>query len=160
MRRDRLMKYLCIRLIRFYQKFLSPRKRTPTCRLSPTCSAFAIEAFQKRGFFAGMVLTFFRILRCNPFCPGGYDPVPERGITVRSYYASRAGGRVEDDSDDMIDGEDEETRSDTVNREFDPAAGVRQRTVERWLPKTETRQSVRASDLYPRTRLRGRIPKN
>ncbi|MBQ7337397.1 MAG: membrane protein insertion efficiency factor YidD [Clostridia bacterium] len=117
------MKYLCIRLIRFYQKFLSPRKRTPTCRFSPTCSAFAIEAFQKRGFFAGMVLTFFRILRCNPFCPGGYDPVPERGITVRSYYASRAGGRVEDDSDDMIDGEDEETRSDTVNREFDPAAG-------------------------------------
>jgi putative membrane protein insertion efficiency factor len=72
------MKYLCIWLIRFYQKVLSPLKRNPTCRFTPTCSAYAIEAFQKRGFFVGFALTVWRILRCNPFCAGGYDPVPEK----------------------------------------------------------------------------------
>ena len=72
------MKYLCIWLIRFYQKVLSPLKRNPSCRFTPTCSAYAIEAFQKRGFFVGFGLTVWRILRCNPFCPGGYDPVPEK----------------------------------------------------------------------------------
>ena len=44
----------------------------------PTCSAYAIEAFQEWGFFAGLGLTIWRVLRCNPFCKGGYDPVPER----------------------------------------------------------------------------------
>ena len=72
------MKYLCIWLIRFYQKVLSPLKRNPTCRFTPTCSAYAIEAFQKRGFFVGLGLTVWRVLRCNPFSAGGYDPVPER----------------------------------------------------------------------------------
>ena len=74
------MKNVCIGLIRFYQKFLSPLKRNPTCRFYPTCSAYAIEAFQKRGFFVGMILTVYRILRCNPFCRGGYDPVPDKGF--------------------------------------------------------------------------------
>lgn len=72
------MKYVCAWLIRFYQKFLSPLKRNPTCRFTPTCSAYALEAFMKRGFFVGLWLTVRRILRCNPFCAGGYDPVPER----------------------------------------------------------------------------------
>lgn len=72
------MKHVCIWLIRLYQKILSPLKRNPTCRFTPTCSAYAIEAFQKRGFFVGFGLTVWRILRCNPFCRGGYDPVPER----------------------------------------------------------------------------------
>lgn len=72
------MKYICIFLIRLYQKFISPLKRNPTCRFTPTCSAYAIEAFYKRGFFVGLGLTVWRILRCNPFCAGGYDPVPER----------------------------------------------------------------------------------
>ncbi|MDY4898425.1 MAG: membrane protein insertion efficiency factor YidD [Eubacteriales bacterium] len=72
------MKYICIWLIRLYQKFISPLKRHPTCRFTPTCSAYAIEAFSKRGFFVGLGLTVWRILRCNPFCAGGYDPVPER----------------------------------------------------------------------------------
>ena len=49
------MKYLCIWLIRFYQRFLSPLKRSPTCRFQPRCSAYAVEAFQKRGFFVGNV---------------------------------------------------------------------------------------------------------
>ena len=69
------MKYICIALIRFYRKFISPLKRNPTCRFTPTCSAYALEAFTKRGFFVGLALT---VLRCNPFCAGGYDPVPEK----------------------------------------------------------------------------------
>ena len=72
------MKYICIWLIRFYRKFLSPLKGRPTCRFTPTCSAYALEAFQKRGFFVGFGLTVWRILRCNPFCAGGCDPVPEK----------------------------------------------------------------------------------
>lgn len=71
------MKYIFIWLIRLYQKYLSPLKRYPTCRFTPTCSSYAVEAFMKRGFFAGLFLTVWRILRCNPFCVGGYDPVPE-----------------------------------------------------------------------------------
>ena len=72
------MKQVCIWLIRLYQRFLSPLKRRPTCRFTPTCSAYAVEAFQKRGFFVGFGLTVWRILRCNPFGKWGYDPVPEK----------------------------------------------------------------------------------
>jgi len=77
------MKYLCIWLIRFYRKFLSPLKGGACCRFTPTCSAYALEAFQKRGFFVGMILTVWRILRCNPYCAGGYDPVPEKGLRYK-----------------------------------------------------------------------------
>jgi putative membrane protein insertion efficiency factor len=69
-------------MIRFYKKFLSPLKRHPVCRFYPTCSSYAIEAFEKRGFFAGMILTVYRILRCNPFCRGGFDPVPDKGFST------------------------------------------------------------------------------
>ena len=71
------MKYLMIWLIRLYQKFISPLKPA-CCRFTPSCSRYALEAFQKRGFFVGFGLTVWRILRCNPFSKGGYDPVPER----------------------------------------------------------------------------------
>ena len=74
------MKYICIWLIRFYQKCISPLKRRPCCRFVPTCSSYAIEAYRKRGFFVGTALTAYRILRCNPFCAGGYDPVPVKGL--------------------------------------------------------------------------------
>ena len=77
------MKYLCIALVKFYWKFLSPLKRRSCCRFVPSCSQYAIEAFQKRGFFVGMILTVWRILRCNPYCVGGYDPVPETGLRNR-----------------------------------------------------------------------------
>ena len=77
------MKYLCIALIKFYRKFLSPLKRRGCCRFVPTCSQYALEAFQKRGFFVGMILTVWRVLRCNPYCAGGYDPVPETGLRYR-----------------------------------------------------------------------------
>ncbi len=74
------MKHICMALIRFYRKYLSPLKREPCCRFTPTCSGYALEAFEKRGFFVGLILTVARIARCNPFCAGGYDPVPPKGL--------------------------------------------------------------------------------
>ena len=74
------MKHLAMALVRFYRKFLSGLKATPTCRFSPTCSAYALEAFEKRGFFAGLALTLWRILRCSPLSPCGFDPVPRTGF--------------------------------------------------------------------------------
>ena len=73
-------------LIRLYRKFISPIK-PPCCRFTPSCSAYAIEAFSKRGFFAGLILTVWRLLRCNPFGRGGYDPVPDKGF--KSYSKCR-----------------------------------------------------------------------
>ena len=68
---------LLIALVRLYQKGISPLK-APCCRFTPTCSAYAIEALEKHGAFFGTLLAVWRVLRCNPFCKGGYDPVPER----------------------------------------------------------------------------------
>ena len=73
------MKHVMIWLIRLYKKYISPIK-PPCCRFTPSCSAYAIQAFEKRGFFVGLILTVGRICRCNPFCKGGYDPVPEKGF--------------------------------------------------------------------------------
>ena len=70
------MKHVMIWLISLYRKFISPIK-PPCCRFTPSCSAYAIDAFRKRGFFVGLGLTVWRILRCNPFSRGGYDPVPD-----------------------------------------------------------------------------------
>ncbi len=66
-----------IALIRFYQRNISPRKIS-CCRFTPTCSAYAIEAIKIHGCFKGTALAVLRILRCNPFCKGGVDPVPEK----------------------------------------------------------------------------------
>lgn len=71
------MKYLFIGLIRFYQKVISPLK-PPTCRFYPTCSQYSLEAFSRFGAFKGMYLSIVRILKCQPFHPGGFDPVPEK----------------------------------------------------------------------------------
>ena len=68
---------LIIALIHFYQKNISPRKIS-CCRFTPTCSAYAIEAIRVHGCLKGTALAFLRILRCNPLCKGGFDPVPER----------------------------------------------------------------------------------
>ena len=68
-----------IGLVKLYRILISPIKPS-SCRFTPTCSEYAIEAFRKRGFFAGFILMIWRILRCNPFCKGGYDPVPDRGF--------------------------------------------------------------------------------
>ena len=70
------MRAILIKFIRFYQRYLSPLKRTTHCIYTPTCSQYAIEAIQKYGAFKGCLLAGWRILRCNPFAKGGYDPVP------------------------------------------------------------------------------------
>ncbi len=74
------MKHIAMALVRFYRRFISPLKPVPTCRFTPTCSAYALEAFDKRGFFAGFALTVWRLLRCSPLSPAGYDPVPKKGF--------------------------------------------------------------------------------
>ncbi len=70
------MKRFLIGCIRFYQKYLSALKGGPTCKYYPTCSCYAIEAVEKYGALKGGGLAAYRILRCNPFSKGGYDPVP------------------------------------------------------------------------------------
>lgn len=71
------MKRILIAMIRFYQTAVSPYKR-PCCKYYPTCSNYALEAVERFGAFKGFFLALFRILRCNPFSRGGYDPVPEK----------------------------------------------------------------------------------
>ncbi|WP_217994265.1 membrane protein insertion efficiency factor YidD [Bacillus sp. AFS023182] len=71
------MKQIFIGIIRFYQKFISPMT-PPACRFYPTCSHYGLEAFQKHGTFKGFWLTLKRILKCHPFHPGGFDPVPDK----------------------------------------------------------------------------------
>ena len=71
------MKKLIIKLIKHYQKNISPTK-VSCCRFNPTCSNYAIEAINEWGVIIGLLLSFYRILRCNPLCKGGYDPVPKR----------------------------------------------------------------------------------
>lgn len=71
----RFLGWLLILPIRFYQKYISPL--TPaTCRFTPSCSHYAIEAIRKHGPFKGVALAVWRILRCNPWGGSGYDPVP------------------------------------------------------------------------------------
>ncbi len=69
------MKYIGMGLIRLYQRTLS-RVLPPSCRFYPSCSQYSYEAIRKYGLLKGSWLGFRRILRCNPFNPGGYDPVP------------------------------------------------------------------------------------
>lgn len=71
------MKRFLVLLIRFYQKNISPLKK-PCCKYYPTCSNYAVEAISRFGAFKGFFLAFYRVLRCNPFSRGGYDPVPEK----------------------------------------------------------------------------------
>lgn len=62
-------------LVRFYQVCISPLT-PPSCRFTPTCSQYAVEALQKYGLFKGGWLTFKRLMRCMPWGGSGYDPVP------------------------------------------------------------------------------------
>ena len=69
------MKRVLLRLIRLYQRYISPVKYT-RCPYIPTCSSYGYEAIEKYGALRGSVLALWRVLRCNPLSRGGYDPVP------------------------------------------------------------------------------------
>ncbi|MEJ5308034.1 MAG: membrane protein insertion efficiency factor YidD [candidate division WOR-3 bacterium] len=68
------MNRIFIYFIKVYKKYVSPMF-PPTCRFTPTCSEYSLQAYQKYNFFKASFLTIKRILRCNPFSKGGYDPL-------------------------------------------------------------------------------------
>ncbi|MGB3771599.1 MAG: membrane protein insertion efficiency factor YidD [Rhodococcus sp. (in: high G+C Gram-positive bacteria)] len=68
---------LLIGAIQLYRTYISPL-RLPTCRFTPTCSEYAVEALRTRGLVVGTVLAVVRLLKCAPWHPGGWDPVPPR----------------------------------------------------------------------------------
>lgn len=68
------MKAVAIFFIRCYQRYISPLI-PPRCRFEPTCSAYAIEAIRRKGLVRGSLKAAWRVLRCNPWSRGGYDPV-------------------------------------------------------------------------------------
>ncbi len=72
------MKKLLLWCIRAYQKYISPHKGHAACKFMPTCSAYAYEAIEAHGVIVGTFWAIWRILRCNPFSRGGYDPVPKK----------------------------------------------------------------------------------
>jgi len=69
------MKHLLILLVRIYKVVLSPLKGGSTCRFYPSCSEYALQALTRYGAIKGTGLAIWRVLRCNPFNPGGYDPL-------------------------------------------------------------------------------------
>ena len=69
------MANLLVAVIRFYQKWISPLLGQ-NCRFHPSCSQYAVEALRRHGVARGLMLAIWRVLRCNPFCQGGHDPVP------------------------------------------------------------------------------------
>ncbi len=94
------MKKLLLALIEFYRREISPRV-PPACRFQPTCSAYAREAIEKHGALRGCLLAAWRILRCNPFTKGGYDPVPpvkRRGKGKESGEETDAAGSAEEEA--------------------------------------------------------------
>ncbi|HEY0820579.1 MAG TPA: membrane protein insertion efficiency factor YidD [Rhizobacter sp.] len=81
---------LLMGLVRGYRFFLSPWLGS-ACRFEPTCSAYALQALERHGAWAGSSLTLRRLARCHPWCAGGHDPVPERadGLFTRLFTSSR-----------------------------------------------------------------------
>ena len=71
------MKAQVLSIIGFYQRRISPG-RPAACRYLPTCSHYSYEAIETRGLIYGSLLAAWRLIRCNPFSRGGYDPVPKR----------------------------------------------------------------------------------
>lgn len=78
-----MLKTIVLAIIHFYQRFISPLF-PPSCRYTPTCSQYTVQAVQRFGGVKGSLMGIARILRCNPFVPGGEDPVPDHFSLRRS----------------------------------------------------------------------------
>lgn len=91
------MKKILLFFLKAYKKVISPIL-PPSCRFTPTCSEYAMEAITRFGAIRGTLLGAYRLLRCNPFCRGGYDPVPEKFTFKRVKYANSY-EHTEDDCD-------------------------------------------------------------
>jgi putative membrane protein insertion efficiency factor len=72
----RVLARMLIAMVVAYRRYVSP-VLPARCRFYPSCSAYSLEALQKHGAIRGTGLTIWRLLRCHPFHPGGYDPVPD-----------------------------------------------------------------------------------
>lgn len=77
-----MLKFLSIKAIKFYQRFLSKG----TCRFIPSCSQYMLEAIIKRGVFIGVILGIWRIMRCMPWSKGGFDKVPDKKSLLKWVY--------------------------------------------------------------------------
>lgn len=71
------MKHIFIFFIKVYKKFISPLK-PQCCRFYPSCSTYAVESFKKHGVIKGLILSVWRVIRCNPYNLGGIDYVPDK----------------------------------------------------------------------------------
>ena len=83
------MKTIVLAPIRFYQRFISPGL-PPRCKYYPSCSAYAVQAVERYGILRGLVLAVWRVLRCNPFSHGGYDPPEAQTLFRDSARASHS----------------------------------------------------------------------
>ena len=73
---NNLPRWILLALIRLYQRFVSPSLPVDTCRFYPSCSHYSYQAIYKYGALKGGWMAIKRVVRCNPFNPGGFDPVP------------------------------------------------------------------------------------
>ena len=80
-----VLTWVLIGLVRGYRLVISP-VLPPTCRYHPSCSAYALQALQVHGALKGVALAVWRLVRCNPFSGGGYDPVPAHGHWLPEVY--------------------------------------------------------------------------
>ncbi|MDQ2927317.1 MAG: membrane protein insertion efficiency factor YidD [Caldimonas sp.] len=90
-----------IALVRAYRLFLSPSLGN-ACRFEPTCSVYALGALSRHGAGAGTALSLGRIARCQPWCAGGHDPVPEQPLRLFTSLLARQAGRVSPASPDDV----------------------------------------------------------
>ena len=95
---NKILSYPFVFLIRLYQKYISPHTGG-SCRFTPTCSSYAIQALEEWGPIVGLAMAIWRILRCNPFSKGGYDPVP-----LRKKHRKAQGAAEDDASSEKDDG--------------------------------------------------------
>jgi hypothetical protein len=89
-----LPRWLLLNLIRIYQAVISPALPPNTCRYYPSCSHYGYQAIYRFGVIKGSTLAIWRVLRCNPFSKGGYDPVPEQDDPHHSMKTMSANERI------------------------------------------------------------------